>query len=248
MRALFRGVVVQLRSAAVTPIALVTSYLTPLAIAVLAIAGFGRPRLDLITGAVTAAVMNALVVQSYFMIMEERHSGTMQMHAASPVGLLAPLVGRALGAFVQGIVALPLTVGLVLAIWGPRAVEQGLEHRSVILAFVALLMASSGLLAMAMVHVAMVVRSVSYAGLVNAVFPVAAVVMGFFTSISALPPPLRLLSYPFPPSWAMDAVRTNSYSSLLWCAATGLGWAVIGVYLLRRLPSWLRISPESYGQ
>lgn len=248
MRPLLHGAGVQLRTAALTPLGLVTSYLTPLSIAVLAMAGFGRPRLDHMVGAVAAAVLNALVVQTYFAIAEERYGGTMQIHAASPAGLLAPLAGRLLGAFAQGLVAVVLTVALVLVIWGPEAIGDAVRRQSVVLALAGLLMVAAGLFAMAMVHVAMVVRSVSYDGLVNAVFPVAVVAMGLFTSVSALPWPLRVLSYLLPPSWAMEALRTNAYRPLLWCLATASAWAAVGVWLLRRLPRWLRTSPESYAQ
>jgi hypothetical protein len=84
--------------------------------------------------------------------------------------------------------------------------------------------------------------------LVNAVFPVAVVVMGLFTSMSALPVPLRLVSAALPPSWAIEAVRSNAYGPLLGCAITAFGWGAVGVSLLRRLPSWLRTAPEGYAQ
>jgi ABC-2 type transport system permease protein len=248
MRPLLHGATVQLRTVALTPLALVTSYLTPLSIAVLAIWRIGHPRVDLVVGSMAAAVVNALVVQTYFAAMEERYDGTMQVHAASPTGLLAPLIGRLLGALTQGLVALPLTVALVAAMWGPAALGKAFERQSMAVALAGLLMAIAGLFAMAMVHVAMVVRSIAYTGLVNAIFPVAIVAMGLFTPMDALPGPLRLIGYALPPTWAMEAVRDNAYGQLLGCGATALCWGAAGVWLLRELPSRLRNSPEGHAQ
>lgn len=248
MRPVLHGAAVQLRTVALTPFALVTSYLTPLSIAVLAISSIGHPRVDLVVGSVAAAVLNALVLQTFFAVMEERYAGTLRLHAASPTGLLAPLIGRLLGALTQGLVALPLTVALVVAIWGPAAMGKALGSQPIAVPLTGMLVAIAGLFAMAMVHVAIVVRSISYNGLVNGIFPVAVVAMGLLTSMDALPVPLRLLGYALPPSWAMEAIRDNAYSQLLGCAATALAWGAVGVYLLRGLPSWLRTSPEGDAQ
>jgi hypothetical protein len=248
MRPVLHAAAVQFRTMALTPFALVTSYLTPLSIAVLAIASIGRPRVDLVVGSMAAAVLNALVMQTYVAVLDERYGGTLRVHAASPTGLLAPLIGRLLGVLTQGLVALPLTVALVMAIWGPAAMGKAVARQPIAVLLAGLLAIVAGLFAMAMVHVAMVVRSISYNGLVNAVFPVAVVAMGLFTSLHALPAPLRLLGYLLPPSWAMEAIRDNEYGQLLGCAATALAWGAAGVYLLSGLPSWLRTSPEGYAQ
>lgn len=246
MRSVISGIKVQLRTVALTPLALVTTYLTPLSVSLLVMLGFGRPRLDLMAGSVVAAVLNALVVQNFFAIIDERFGGTMQILAAAPSGLLTPLVGRLIGTLLQGLAALPLMVLLVTIVWGPGEFAASVGHGSLTIAVIGLIMAICGTCAMTVVHIGIAIRSILYRGLVNAIFPISVVAMGFFISTRTLPTPIRVLSWTLPPAWAMDGIHTNSYTPMLMCVLTGAVWGGAGLLFLRRLPAWLRTSPDTY--
>jgi ABC-type multidrug transport system permease subunit len=246
VRSVISGIRLQLQTAALTPLALVTTYLTPLSVSLLVMLRFGRPELDLMAGSVEAAVLNALVMQTFFAIMNERFGGTMQILAATPSGLLTPLIGRLVGTLMQGLAALPLMILLVIVVWGPVELNAAVHRGSLTIAVIGLFMAICSTCAMAVLHVGVAIRSVSYRGLVNAIFPVSVVAMGLFAPTETLPAPIRVLSWALPPAWAMEGIRTNSYRAMSLCAATAVIWIGLGFFLLRHLPAWLRTSPDTY--
>ena len=234
------AILVQLRILALTPTSLVTSYLTPLALAAVIMSLYGRPTGALVVGTVAAAIWNTLLLQSFFIVSQERAWGTMELLATTPAGLVASMLGRLIGAVVQAIVAIPFTLGLSLAAGGVPA----LGPWTLVLASLAVIL--TGLTGAAFLHMALIIRYRSYTAFINGVFPLSIVFMGFFTPTERMPLGIGTIGRALAPTWAMDAIRQTSWQPLIMGAVTAGALLVAAAWYVSHLRQWIKNSPSAY--
>lgn len=232
---------VQFKIVAVTPISFITAFLAPLTLAILVISRNRGPTPDLLLGTATAGVWNTVLIQSVRSAGLERAWGTLQVLAVAPTGVARPLVGRLVGILGQGLVTVPLSWVVVALAWGPP------RFRSAPLVMGGLIEATVGLGLMGVMLISINIRFHAYSGVFNGVFPFTVVLMGLFLPVGLLPSPLHWASVVFPPTWAVEAVRQQSYWPLFTGVITLIGWAALVGWLLARLDRWLRSSPASFA-
>jgi hypothetical protein len=234
------GALAQLRISALTPVSLVTSYLSPVALAIVVISLYGHLTGALVAGTIAAAAWNTLLIQAYMIVNQERAWGTLQQHACTPAGVTPWLVGRLLGALLQALLTIPLIGGLVLATGG--AVHLG--PWKILLVNGAIICAS--LIGIAVLHMTLAIRYRWYSALINAIFPLTIVLMGLFARIDRLPAAVGAIGHLFAPTWAMEAIRRSSWSPALTALWMSLLTALGAVAYLTRVQRWLRTSSDAY--
>jgi ABC-type multidrug transport system permease subunit len=239
--ALGEGLRIQLRMSSVTPLAAASSAVTPAAYGIAVASGFGEPSAALLLGTVATVLWGAVQTDVAVVVVQERSWGTLQVLAAGPTPLAAPLVGRLLGSVAQGLLTVPLAAGAVIAIFGVPPDVPWARGAA------ALLVVLAGLLGMGLVLMGALARYRYSAGMVNGLFVVVLLLAGFFVPLASLPPALEVAGRLLPPAWAVDAVRagaTHPWRGLGLGAALALLWLTAGAtYLvgaerrLRRLAS-----------
>jgi ABC-type multidrug transport system permease subunit len=244
VRAVAAGAQMETKLAGISPLAIMSSSLTPVAYGVVVTAGVGEPNASLLLGTVAAGIWGTLQVSAAVTVTQERSWQTLQLVAASPVPLAGPLVGRMLAATAQALLAVPATVAIIgLLFGGFGEVAWG---RSLI----ALAVLTAGLLGMSLFLMGALTRFRYSAGMVNGLFGVVLLLGGFFVPLQALPRPFQVAGYTLPAPWAIDAARAvnpQPWRSLLVGTVVSLAWLAAGVLYVTRAERRLRRSPSAYS-
>jgi hypothetical protein len=112
-----------------------------------------------------------------------------------------------------------------------------------LIAFVEILV---GLTAMAMLHMAVIIRYRSYTAFANGIFPVSIVLMGLFVPIAQMPLGINIIGRIFAPAWALDAVREGSWKPLPTAAILAIAPLVAAIWYVAHLRQWMRSEPSAY--
>ncbi len=240
---LLQGFRVQLLMSGLSPLAVISSAVTPASYGIVVISGFGRPTAALLLGTIATGLWGTLQVQSAITVVQERSWGTLQNLAASPTPLAAPLVGRLLGAAVQGLLTIPVTLTVVLLVFGLPAGAPWPRFA------LAIPVTAVGLVGMALVLMGALARFRYAAGMINGLFGLVILLGGFFVPLAALPTALSVLGYALPPAWAIDAVARSAdhpWRALGIGALVSLVWLGGGIRYLAGAERRLRRSASAY--
>jgi ABC-type polysaccharide/polyol phosphate export permease len=236
-RSILAGFSTQLRESGLSPFAIAGTALAPVTYGVAVIAGFGRPTGALLLGAAAAGLWGSLYVQSAVIVVQERGQGTLQLLAASPVPLCAPLFGRLLATACQALAAIPVIVVIIVALFG------GVRDVALSQLAVALAVTTIGLVGISMVLMGALARYRYAAGMVNGLFDTVLLVGGFFVPLAALPGGIRSAGMALPSSWSVAAVwpaAAHPWTDLRAGALLAVGWVAVGALYLAAAQRRLR--------
>ncbi|MER7583821.1 ABC transporter permease [Kitasatospora sp. NPDC097691] len=226
IRAFAAGLVAQLRISAVTPLAVASAVLSPLAYGILVISSGSAPDIGITTGIAAAGIWTTTLTSALFAVLGERRARTLQLLVTAPTSMAWPLLGRVVGGAVQGLTAVPASLLAVSLIWQVPAFGD-----PVILA-AALLLILIGCAAMSAFLVGFLVRYRFFAGMINGFFGLVTFLTGMFVPVAALQPAGRRIAELLPPTSAMSAVREQSYAELGFGCVVLLLWLVAAVCYL----------------
>jgi len=238
LSALGAGAVLHLRVSALTPMAVVSSSLTPVGMGLLLCAGAadrGVAGQQLVSIAFIA-VWGTMLVQSVIAVVQERNWGTMAMLATTPSGIALPLLGRVFAAAVHGL----LSAAVVLLVLLPLVSTTDVLG----LGLVTLVIALVGYAGVTLAIVSWIVRHRYASGGVNGLFELILLFSGAFVAMSALPAGLRPVGYLFPSVRVADASAGTLAVQLL----VSVAWLAAGLLLLTGASNSVRKTGKGFLQ
>ena len=237
----------------VSPLAVVTNAVAPVAYGAAMTAGYGRPSPALIVGALAAGLWSALMIEPAVIVVHERAWGTLQSIAATPTSVAWPLIGRLIGSCLTAMFCIPAIIAGMLLIFArsvPDVIaELGRTPPGLLIAVLAVIVI--GLFGMSMVLMGVLIRFRYSAGMVNGLFGLIILLGGFFVPLQILPGGLEVLGRSIPAAWALDALRMAGAATAVIDLAVGAGlalfWCVLGAFLMGRSGRALQRSPLAYS-
>lgn len=236
-RCMLSGFRAQMLESGLSPLAVVSAALSPVAYGIVVIAGYGRPTGALLLGCVGAGIWGSLYQQGTIIVVQERQWGTLQSLAASPSPIAIPVLGRLLAASCQALAAIPVIALVVAALFG------GIHQFEPSLWLAALGILTLGIVGMALLLAGALARYRYSAGMVNGLFGIVVLLGGFFLPLSALPAVLRAIGSVLPTALAVQAVRPaapHPWLDLLGAGVLSLAWLTAGGWYLSEAQRRLR--------
>jgi ABC-type multidrug transport system permease subunit len=253
LRVVGSGCRTQWRLSRVSPLAVITNAVGPVAYGAAITAGYGRPSPGLLLGAMAAGLWSALMIEPTVIVVNERSWGTLQSIAATPTSVAWPLIGRLIGSCLTALFCLPaIVIGMLLifarSVPGMLA-ELGRTPAGLLAGAFAVTVV--GLFGMSMVLMGVLIRFRYSAGMVNGLFGLMILLGGFFVPLEILPVGLEAVGRAIPAAWAVDALRqadsTTGPVELVLGAGLAVAWCVLGAFLMGRSGRALQRSPLAYS-
>jgi ABC-2 type transport system permease protein len=237
----------------VSPLAVVTDAVAPIAYGAAMTAGYGRPSPALLIGALAAGLWSALMIEPAVIVVNERSWGTLQSIAATPTSVAWPLIGRLIGSCLTALFCIPAIIAGMLLIFARSAsgVLADLGHTPAGLLTAVLAITVIGLFGMSMVLMGVLIRFRYSAGMVNGLFGLIILLGGFFVPLEILPRGLEAVGRAIPAAWALDALRQVGPGTvpvqITVGSALALSWCVLGAVLMGRSGRALQRYPLAYS-
>ena len=241
---LLAGFRMQVRESGLSPLALATDTLTPVAFG-LAVATEVRPTGAVLLGTIAAGLWGTLIVYCAVIVTQERNWRTLHQLAVAPSPIVFPLLGRLLAATGQAVLAIPLICGALYALFGT------ISNVPVGRFLVALLVLTLGLFGMALFLLGALARFRYSAGMVNGLFGLMLMLGGLFLPVTELPAVGEAVGRALPTSWAVDSIRRGAedpWSMLATGFAIAVVWLGFGLWYVSRAERVMRRSAAAHLQ
>ena len=240
LSAIAAGAVLHLRVSALTPMAVISSSLTPVGMGILLCAGATDRGVDgqRVISIAFIAVWGTMLVQSVIAVVQERNWGTMRMLATTPSGIAIPLLGRVLAAAVHGLVSAVAVLLVLLALVSTTGGDL-LTPRLLALLFVLV-----GYAGVTLVIVSWIVRHRYASGGVNGLFELVLLFSGAVVAVASLPAGLRPVGYVFPSVRIVHATPAALAGQVLVSSA----WLAVGLLLLTGASNSVRRTGKGFLQ
>lgn len=244
MRAVLAGMTVQMALVAVTPFVVIDILLQPLVYGLIVGSQIDRPDVTLMVGIAFFGVWGAVITQGALAVVLERQWRTLEFAVASPTSSGLPLAGKVLAAALNGLLAIPGAWLLIALAWDvPTSVGIGQVAAAIAVGV-------GGFIGLGMLLVGFLARHRFFAGMLNGLYDVLAVLACLFVPAALLPGVLDSVSWLLGPRWAMEALRVSAsggggWNELAIGAGASLCAIAVGVAYLMRYENALRRHPEA---
>ncbi len=243
LRCLTAGAALQFRASVLSPLAIVSTLLTPLTYGILVALSADQDPTDTFVGVALAGIWATLLTQSLFVILQERSWHTMEGLVAAPVPIVWPLLGRLLAVLAQGLLAVPMAW---LCVWvGWSSFPFGAQI------LVAISTGALFFLGVGTVLLAVFARYRFAPGATNSLFGLVVLLSGLVGASPSLPGWLRVCGDLLGSTWSMHLVSGSGGSGpvqpLLMAVGLGTAWLLLGAVSLARVEQGMRRRSNAFS-